>query len=226
VTGLLVASLAMETAAAVTAVLLAWRRPDHRPAAGALVLLAAANLARVPLNAALSPHPVEPWQGVARVLVYLDSAAVLGAIAVTPSLALAVSVSPERRRLAVALIAVAWLLASLVLVALYPSPAVRGAGLQRVYLAADLIGLAVATVALVAWARRGLAARRSPRSAPMVAIGLVALDLGILLVPHSPWRDGTWVSPFGRFEIIQIGIVVFFAAFAAAQGIVWRFSSR
>ena len=62
-TGLLVASLAMETAAAVTAVLLAWRRPDHRPAAGALVLLAVASLVRVPLNAALSPHPVEPWQG-------------------------------------------------------------------------------------------------------------------------------------------------------------------
>jgi hypothetical protein len=226
VTPLLAIMLATMTAAALTASLLARRRPEHRPAAVALGLLAAANLARVPLNAALSPHPVEPWTGAARWLVYLDGALVLGEVAAPMGLALAVSVSPERRRHAVALVAGAWILASVVLAALYPSPAVRGSALQRLYLAADLIGLAVSSLALVGWARRTLAARRSPGSAHVVALSLVALDLGILLVPHGPWREGTWVSPLGRFDLIQIGVVVFFSAFATAQGVLWRFSTR
>src|SRR5262249_13600694 len=51
------------------------------------------------------------------------------------------------------LVAGAWLLASVVLAALYPSPLVRGERLQRIYLAADLIGLFVAIVALARWAR-------------------------------------------------------------------------
>jgi hypothetical protein len=140
---------------------------------------------------------------------------------VTPGLALAVSVSRERRRRVVAVVIGVWALASIVLAALYPSPLVRGEGLRSVYLAADLIGLAVATVALLGWARRTMAAGQWSGSAPMVAIGLVLLDLGILLGPYSPWRGSLFA---GRYDVVQIAIVVFFAAFAAAQGVLWRFS--
>lgn len=224
-TPLLAIMLGTMTAAALTAVLLARRRVEHRPAAVALVLLAALNFAQVKIGAALSPYPVEPWQGWSRVLVYLDGAVVLGAAVVTPGLALAVTAAPRPPRVAVAIVAGVWFLASVVLAALYPSPLVRGAALARLYLAADLIGLFVAIVALARWARwaRG---RASPGSAQMVALALVGLDLGILLVPHSPWRESAWVSPLGRFDIIQIGIVVFFATFTAAQGIAWNFSAR
>src|SRR5262249_9167145 len=158
-------------------------------------------------------------EGAKRALVYLDGAAVLAELAILPGLALVVSVAPERRRrLAVAIVTAVWALASIALAAAYPSPMVRGEELQRLYPAADLVGLAVSSIALVGWARRTIAEGRSPGSAHMIAIGLVLLDLGILLIPHSPWREGTWISPFGRFDIIQIGIVVFFAVFAAAQG--------
>lgn len=219
-TSLLGAAVGAEVAAAVTGVLLARRRPEHRPAAVALALFAVFGVAMFPLLAALTPLP-RPVEGAARALVYLDGALVLGAAAVTPGLALAVSVSPERRRLAVALVLGAWALASLVLGALYPSPLVRGEGLQRVYLATDLIGLAISIVVLLGWARRTMAAGRWSGSAPMVAIGLVLLDLGILLVPYSPWRGSLFA---GRFDVVQVGIVIFFAAFAAVQGVLWRFS--
>ena len=93
----------------------------------------------------------------------------------------------------------------------------------RVYLAADLIGLFVSTVALIAWARRGIAAKQSPGSAPLIAIGLVLLDAMILVMPFSPWRGSAFA---GRYDVVQLGIAVFFAAFAAAQVIAWHFSTR
>jgi hypothetical protein len=221
-TSLEAAGYASQVCAALSAVALARRRPAHIPAAVALALLAAANLLDAPILAVLTPYPVEPWQGAARVLVYLDGAAQLGMGAVVAGLMVAVCVSPERRRRAVAIVAGVWLLASTVLAALYPSPLVRGPGLQRVYLAADLIGLFVSIVTLARWARwaRG---RESPSSAHLVAIGLVFLDLGILLFPYSPWRGSLFAD---RYDVVQVMIVVVFAALAALQGILWRFSTH
>jgi hypothetical protein len=51
---------------------------------------------------------------------------------VIAGLAVAVAVAPEQRRRAAAAVAGVWLLASVVLAALYPSPLVRGANLQRI----------------------------------------------------------------------------------------------
>ena len=48
--------------------------------------------------------------------------------------------------------------ASVLLARLYPSPIVRGAGLQQIYVAADLIALAVASLALIFEARADIAA--------------------------------------------------------------------
>jgi hypothetical protein len=120
-------------------------------------------------------------------------------------------------------VAAVWLLASVVLAALYPSPLVRGAGQQQVYLAADLIGLFVATAALVSESIRGIAAKRSAGSASMVAIGLVLLDFAILGTPYSPWRASVFVS---RYEGVQIEIIIVFTALSVAQGILWWFSTR
>jgi hypothetical protein len=138
-------------------------------------------------------------------------------------LALAVAAGVQHRRRVVALAVAGWALASVALGALYPSPLVRGAGLQRFYFAADLIGLFVSAIALVGWAQRGIAAKRSPDSSSLVALALVALDGAILLAPFSPWRGVLFGSDYAGIQVI---IVLFFAAFTAAQVIAWRFSSR
>lgn len=158
------AALGAQIAAAVTAVLLARRRPTHRPAAVALLVLVVATLARVPMDAALTPHPIEPWQGTARVLVYLDGALVLAAVGVVPGLMLTIC-SPRPRR-AIFGVVVAWALGSIMLAALYPSPLARGDGLRRIYLASDLTALAVSAVAFALWVRRATSFTSSPSRSP------------------------------------------------------------
>jgi len=211
-----------QIAAALSSIALAKRRAEHVPAAVALVLLALVPLAQGPLRAALDPLP-RPVEGAARSLVFLDGAAELATCATIAGLALAVAVSASRRRRSVALAVATWALASIVLGALYPSPLVRGAGLQRVYFAADLIGLFVSAVALVGWSQRSMAAQRSPDSSSLVALALVALDGAILLAPFSPWRGVLFGSDYAGIQVI---ITLFFATFAVAQVIAWRFSSR
>jgi len=217
---LLTAAFVAQIVAAGSGVVLARRRAEHVPAAIALALLATANLLHAPLLAALRPLP-RPIEGSARVLVYLDGAISLAQYAIVAGLAVAVAAAPRRRRLAVGLVAGGWLLAAVVLAALYPSPLVRGAGLQRTYFAADLIGLFVATVALVTWARRAIAARRSPDGAYAVALGLVTFDAAILLAPFSPWRAALFSAPYTGPQLV---ITVFFAVVATAQVIAWNLS--
>ena len=64
---LLAAAVAAQVFAAVSAVMLARRRPAHLPAAVALVLFAAQSLVHAPILAALRPLP-RPVEGAARVL--------------------------------------------------------------------------------------------------------------------------------------------------------------
>lgn len=218
---LLVVAKATQIAAAVSSIALARRRAEHVPAAVALVILAAVGLGRTPLRAALAPL-ARPIEGPARVLVYVDGAAELGSYATIAGLALAVAVHARYRRRAVALAVAAWGAASVALGALYPSPLVRGAALQRVYFAADLLGLFVSAVALARWADRAMDDKRSPDGASLVALGLVALDGAILLAPFSPWRGALYGS---SFDGVQVIITMFFATFAVAQVVAWK-SSR
>lgn len=209
------AALVAEIASAVAAVALARRRPPHRPAAVALVVLLVANLLRAVVVAALPwPPPSEPLQGGARTLIYFDRALVLAASGAVPGLALGASV--QRPRWAVAAVVALWAVASILLAALYPSPFVRGPQLARLYLAADLAGLFVAVVALVHRAR----SKRSPTSAHVIALALTAGDLAILLVPYSPWRDGL----FGRYDGVQLMVIVLFVALTCFQGVLLWFS--
>lgn len=217
---LLAIAKAAQIAAAVSSIGLAKRRAEHVPAAVALVVLTAVALARGPLNAALPPS-VAPRQGVDLVLIYLDGAAEMATYATIAGLALAVAFGERYHRRALALAVGAWALSSVVLGALYPSPIVRGAGLMRIYFAADLVGLFVSAAALVLWAQRNMAAKRSPDSASLVAMALVALDGAILLAPFSPWRGFLYGSDFSGIQVI---VTLFFATFAVAQVIAWRFS--
>ena len=212
-------ALASQVFAAVSAFLLARRRPDHAPAAVALAALALANALGAPVAADLTPFSVEPWQGWSRVLVYLDGAFNLATYAAIVGLAVAVAVPPERQRRAAGAVAAVWALASVVLAALYPSPLVRGVGLQRIYLATDLLGLLVSTVALVSWARTGIAAKRSPGSVHVVALGLVALDAAILLAPMSPWHGSIFGASFDATWLI---ITLCFVTLTVVQVILWR----
>jgi hypothetical protein len=209
-----------QIAAAVSSIALARRRAEHVPAAIALVILAAVPLARGPLKAALS---VEPREDLHRALIYADGAAELATYATIAGLALAVAVTAQHRRRAFVLAVAAWALASVVLGALYPSPLVRGVGLQRFYFAADLVGLFVSAAALFLWAQRSIAAQRSPDSSSLVALCLVSLDGAILLAPFSPWRGVLFGSDYSG---IQLVITLFFGTFFVAQVIAWRFSSR
>ena len=210
------AAFAAEVASAILAVLLARRRPEHRPAAVALVVLNVAVAARVLVYGALSPPGDGPMVGAGRALIYLDGALQLATGASV--VGLAVAVSTEKPRHAVAAVIAAWALASIALAIAYPSPLVRGAGLARVYLAADLTGLFISLAALARWARL----QRTPSTAHAVAIVLVLMDLAVLLVPCGPWKDGL----FGPYESVQVMILVLFAAITAVQGVLWRFSMR
>jgi len=210
-----------QIAAAISSIALAKRRAEHVPAAAALVVLAAIPLVRRPLYDALDA--TSPGGLGYRVLVYADGAAELAGYATVAGLAVAVAVSVERRKRVVAGAAALWALASIALAAMYPSPLVTGTGLQRVYFAADLIGLFVSAAAIVAWTQRKLAAKRSPDSSSIVAVCLVALDGAILLAPFSPWRGILFGSDFTGIQVI---VAMFFAAFTVAQVIAWRFSSR
>lgn len=210
---------AIQIAAAVSSIVLARRRAEHWPAAIALVVLTVVAVARGPLGEALA----SPVDGSARVaLVYADGAAELATYATVGGLAVAVAVRQRHRRRALAGAVVVWALASIALGAAYPSPLVRGPGLQRIYLYADLAGLFVASCALAAWAMHAVGERRSPKIRDIVALSLVALDGAILLAPFSPWRGEVFGADFAGIQVI---ISVFFAAFAVAQVLAWS-SSR
>lgn len=213
-TTLYAAALLAEMSAAITAIGLARRSPGHRPAAIALCLLTLVAGCRSWTVAALRGLP-RPVEGAARLLVYCDGALVLASSAVIAGLAVTVSSPPEERSRAARILVGAWALASVALAVAYPSPWVRGAALHRIYLVVDLVALFVSIVAT--WKLVQL--RLAPTSAQSIAIGLVTLDLGILLAPYSPWRESIFLSSQNP---VQIGILVFFSAFAAAQGVLWH----
>jgi hypothetical protein len=202
-----------QLAAAASAIALARRRAEHIPAAVALVLLAAIDVARGPLSAA--------GRRAAPIFLYVDGAAELGTYATVAGLCLTVALPAKHRARVVAGAVVLWALTSIALACAYPSPLVTGEGLQRVLFGADLLGLFVSSIALWRWMVDGIAARRSPSSSSMVALALFALDGAILLAPFSPWRGTVFGSDFSGIAVI---VTAFFATFTIVQVILWKFS--
>lgn len=205
----------MEIAAGASGILLATRRPEHRPAALALVILAALDLVRVPLSS--------EGMRAAPVVLYLNGALAFGSCATVAILCVWIAVRAEQRRRALALGVALWAVASLAVAGLYPSPAVTGPAFQGLMFDVDLFCLFVSAVALFRWAADGVAAKRSPGSAAMIALALAALDAAILFPPFSPARGHL---DTGDLSGIALMISVFFAVFTAAQVIAWKLSRR
>jgi hypothetical protein len=188
------------------------------PGAVALTLIAAISILSRVIAVAVEGAPV-PFEGTARVLFHIESASQLAGDATIAGLALAVAVGLERRRWAVAIVGGVWLLASVVIAALYPSPLVRGAGLARVYFASTVLGLCVATLSLVTRARSSLAVKRSPDGVDLLAITLTLLDATIALVPFSPWRSAPFsAESFSGPQVLIIGV---FTIITAVEVVAW-----
>jgi hypothetical protein len=205
-----------QIAAAISSIGLARKRAEHVPAALALIVLAAVPILRGPLRTVIEG----PGGSELHTLIYVDRAAELATSAVVAGLAMAVAVTTKHIRRAYALAVLAWAVETIAIGIM--SPAGRHE-LQRFYFAVDLFGLFVSAAALVRWGQRLTAAKLSPDTASVVALGLVGLDGAILLAPFSPWRGLVFGSDFSGIQLI---IAVFFGGFTVVQMIVWRYSSR
>jgi hypothetical protein len=200
-----------EFVAAISAMVLWRRRPEHRPAAVALAVFTAADTVR-----AFTDPALRPWNG-NRALFHVDVALALALQAVLPTLALVVCVEHKRRAIG-AMVAV-WALVSTGCAVLYPSPLVYGEGLARIYLACDLIGLFISIVVFVRWVRE----RKALTSSHVVLLLFAAGDVSILLAPYSAWRGGI----FNSYETAQFALLLVFLAMAIYQGVVlWRSTAR
>jgi hypothetical protein len=212
------AALTVQAFAAVFAILIARRRSSYMPAAVALTLIAAIDILERLMAPTLDAAPT-PYQGLARVFFHLETASRFAGDAIIAGLAVVVAVAPERRRLAVTIIGGVWLVASLVVAILYPSPLVRGMALGRIYFASAMLGIAVGTIAMVTWAGKSIATKRSPGGADTVALWLLIFDASVALVPFSPLHSAPF-SPEG-YSGVQVFIVWVFLLLAAAEVIAW-----
>jgi hypothetical protein len=215
---LLSLALTAQALAAVFALLIARRRSSYLPAAVALTLIAAINVLEKLIAPALDGAPV-PYQGLLRVFFHLESASKFAGDAIIAGLAVVVAVAPERRRRAVQLIGGAWLIASVVVAILYPSPLVRGLALGRVYFASNMLGICVGTIAMVTWAAKNIAAKRSPEGADTIALWLLIFDADVALVPFSPLHS----APFSAelYSGVQVLILWVFTVLTAGEVVAW-----
>ncbi len=197
--------------AAVLAVALARERAEHRPIAVFLVVAVVVDLARAYLRARFALDLPGPYEGARRIAFHVDEAGFLGWPAGLAALGLVVFA----RRPAWPPF-VLWGLACAVLFALYPSDIVRGAGLQRVYLAAYLGGLAAALVTGLSWWN---AKRNKPGPAHAVLLMLAIVDVARLVPFYGSVFDrwATYAPPTNA--------VLYAAVSAVEGGFLWQ-SSR
>jgi hypothetical protein len=217
-TALLGLTLSLHCLAGLLALSVARHRPPHRPVAlflfvtaitdiihtalGRLVLWPALDLVRA---AGLDPARI-PFTGWVRVTVHVDQALFLTWHAGLAALALVVFT-----KLRPWPVAILWVAASLALALTYPIT--RGEVLRRVYLAADLIALAVAVASFASWFRR-----RRPGQGftfpQLIATLIFAIELGALFV--GAWR---W-NIFENWSLSQAAYATLYAACIFLQGAV------
>lgn len=207
-------TLSFEITAALSAALVAWKRPEHRPVALFLGLCAVANdLARLALQrwaivpardamraAGLDPVST-PFTGWARVACDVEGALFL----LWPAGLAALSVWLFAKRRPWAVLA-AYLLAVAVLV--IGHPIFRYGGLRKAYLFAELAALMVSVGAFLRWFRT-----EAPRLPHVVASCILTIDLGLLLL--GPWKHGLfdawslaqvmYSALYGVIVILQLG---------------------
>jgi hypothetical protein len=215
---LLSIALAAQVLAAGFAILIARRRSSYLPAAVALALIAAINVLERLIAPTLDGAPV-PYQGLPRVFFHIESASKFAGDAVIAGLAVVVAVAPDRRRRAVTTLGGVWLLASVVVAALYPSPLVRGLALGRIYFAFAMLGICVGTIAIVTWAAKSIAAKRSPGGADTIALWLLIFDADVALVPFSPLHGAPFSA--GSYSGVHVLILWVFTVLTAGEVIAW-----
>lgn len=203
-----------QIAAAVSAVLLARRRADHRPFAVFLLVVTAANLARAVLASVyplLRPLDMPPLEGAARVAFHAEQAL----FTTWPAGIAAVSIALFARRRWLALLpGFAWIGLVAYLATHYPT--VRGEELRRVYLVAELGALCVTAAGAVLWTWR----RESPSPARVALMCVVLMEGACLLA--GAWRRGFWIY----WNLQQIAYVLLYLTLTAFQVITWRRSLR
>jgi hypothetical protein len=217
-TGLLALTLGLHGAAGLLAVAIAGRRRVYRPVAFVLASTAIADgahtaiceLVLVPDQAALRAAGVDPaivpFTGWTAVACHIDNALFLTWQAGIAALAL--TVFTKLRPWPVAIL---WAAASIALALTYPIT--RGEVLRRVYLAADLVALAVAVASFASWFRR-----RQPGQGftfpQLIATSIFTMELGALFV--GAWR---W-NIFENWSLSQVVYATLYAGCIFLQGAV------
>ncbi len=205
-------AMVFQVGAAALAAALARHRPDHRPAMFFLVGMTVANLARFGIVRWILPNPPQaaPLTGALRIAGHVEHGLFLAWPAGLAALALVVL---AERRAWPAL--VGWAIVLLVLAGSYP--AIRGELLRKVYLAADLVALAVMAASFVAFWRR----REATTPAIVIAMLLGAIELVVLFL--GPWRGGLFGS---AWTLAQGGyVVLYFVILLVEGGALWGSSS-
>jgi hypothetical protein len=216
-------ALAAQVLAAAFAILIARRRSGYLPAAVALTLIAAIDVLERLLAPTLDGAPI-PYQGLARLFFHVETASRFAGDAIIAGLAVVVAVAPEHRRRAMTVIGAVWLLASVIVAALYPSPLVRGPALGRIYFASVMLGICVGTIAMVTWAAKSITAKRSPGGSDTIALWLLIFDANVAFVPFSPLHSAPF-SPEG-YSGVQVFIIWVFSVLTAGEVIAWRLILR
>lgn len=206
---LLYLAIALQISSAVAAMLLAWRRADHRPFAAWSVGTTVATLTRFTLAATVLPMRapgLPPYVEAQRVFFHVDEALFMSSDA--GFAVVAIWLFAQRRTLAL-LPALAWVGAVAYLATHYPE--VRGDALRKVYLAAQLAALAVAISAIASlWWRHG-----GMTPARQCLLCCVAVGGGTLFV--GAWRWGFWHEWF----LTQIAFALLYGVLAVYQGVLW-----
>ena len=196
--------------AAASAMVLARRRADHRHFAIFLAWFVCVEVLRSALGQSFNlvrPPGLPPFIGAARVAFHIDQAMELSWDAGLAAVAIIVF---PRQRWRVVIVALVW--ASMVAYLATHYPEVRGDSLRRVYLAAELTALAVATASIITWTWR----REPPTPARICVLCVCIADLITLLA--GAWRWGYWI----HWDLNQVAFALTYATIAVYQVIIWR----
>jgi hypothetical protein len=197
---LLVLTSLLQAVAAAAAVRVAQRREDHRPIAAFLVSMVVANLAGMFLRRigwAASVVPAEPLTGGPRFWSHVGQ----GLYLLWPFGMAAMFVTVFARRKPW-IIAAAYVATLAVLVTGYPM--IRGAVLQRAYLAVELAALAACLGLVVQWAWRW----EKLRIAHATAILVLAIEVGTLLGPYRGNLFEDWSTAQAMYAVLYTIISV------------------
>lgn len=203
----------LQVASAIFAAVLARRTREYRPVAVFLCVVMSADLIAVVLATWALPPPQElPFEGLERVAFHADSALFL----LWPTLLTGTALHVFLRRPAWRLVLPLWAAVVAALVLLYP--AVRGAALQRWYLAVELAALAVTLGAIIQWAWW---TREVPRLQHVALLLIFAVDVASLIA--GPWRTDIYET----WPLAQFMSAVLYALLINMQGrMLWTSASR